>query len=308
METLRVSARLADGWRSHVDPSCLAGWQPERFALAHGETEVIAIGAGAPLLLLPPLPGWKEAWIGVAARLARSFRVITFDQRERFAGGDPWEEQLADLERVADAYAPGAAAVLGHSLGGALAQRWALRHPNRVAALVLSSSFARLESMPGHWRKRYVEQLTVLAGQRWLPEGIAAPLARSWARRGAWVYDSRCDERTLAFVRHAIRRVPVGLAAARVRQAMTHDTREALGALRCPTLVVTGELETAGAQSASDELCRLVPGAMRLVSPGVGHLHPISGAEWLADQVATWLSPCLRLGTAGVTVSPCAAE
>jgi len=295
-ETIRVGARLADGWRPHVDPAWLTGWQPERFALAHGETEVVAIGTGAPLLLLPPLPGWKEAWVGVAARLARSFRVITFDQRERFAGEDPWEEQLADLERIADAYAPGAAAVLGHSLGGALAQRWALRHPDRVAALVLSSSFARLESMPGQWRKRYVEQLAVLCGQRWLPERIAATLARSWAQRGAWVYDQKCDERTLAFVRHAIRRVPVGLAAARVRQAMTHDTRDALGALRCPTLIVTGELETPGAQAASDELARLIPGAVRMISPGVAHLHPISGAVWFADRVASWLSPCLRLG------------
>jgi len=308
MQPIRVSARLADGWRPHVDPACLLGWHPEPFALAHGDTEVVAMGAGAPLLLLPPLPGWKEAWIGVAARLARSFRVITFDQRERFAGDDPWEEQLADLERVASAYAPGAAAVFGHSLGGALAQRWALRHPDRVAALVLSSSFAALPSMPGQWRKRYVEQLTVLAGQRWLPEPLAASLARQWARRGAWVYDARCDERTLAFVRHAIRRVPVGLAAARVRQAMSHDTREALGALRCPTLVVTGELETPGVKAASDELCRLIPGATRLVSPGVGHLHPISGAAWLAERVATWLSPCLQLGVSGVTVPPCAAE
>ena len=261
-------------------------------------SDLVTMGAGAPLLLLPPLPGWKEAWIGVAARLARSFRVVTFDQREHFTSDDPWEEQLADLEQIADAFAPGQAAVFGHSLGGALAQRWALRHPDRVAALVLSSSFARVGTTRGQWRKRYLEQLGVLAAQRWLPDTFAEPLARSWARSGAWVYDERCDDRVLAFVRHAIRRAPLALCAARVRQAMSHDTREALGALRCPTLVVTGERESAWAVAAGDELCRLIPSARRLVAPGAAHLHPLSNPEWLAAEVSAWLSPCLRLGTA----------
>ncbi|MBI3538767.1 MAG: alpha/beta fold hydrolase, partial [Candidatus Eisenbacteria bacterium] len=166
------------------------------------------MGEGRPLLLVPPLPGYKEAWLALAPRLARTFRVITFDLRTRFAGRPSWNTLLADLERVADAFAPGPAIVLGHSLGGALAQRRALARPDRVAALVLSSAFARVAGTRGHWRKRYVEQARVLIGQRWLPEPIAARVARRDAARGAWVYDAACDERILAFMRHAIRRTP----------------------------------------------------------------------------------------------------
>jgi pimeloyl-ACP methyl ester carboxylesterase len=176
-------------------------------------------------------------------------------------------------------------------MGGALAQRWALRRPERVAALVLSSSFARVGG--GSWRRRYLEQPLVLAGQRLLPDAWAAAWSRALAARGAWVYDPRCDEPVLALVRHAIRRLPPALAAARVRQAFAHDTRAALGELRCPTLVVVGERETAWARSASEDLAARIHGAELRVSPGVGHLHPLSASQWLTEAIGDFLG---RLG------------
>ena len=287
---MHVAIRLTQGWQRRVDPAWLAGWRPEPFDLGDGTTEVVVTGQGPPLMLLPPLPGYKEAWIAVAGRLAKCFRVITFDQRARFAGPPTWAALLADLTRVADAFAPGAARVMGHSLGGALALRWALAQPGRVSALVLSSSFARVGSTRGHWRKRYLEQSLVLASQRWLPESLAAPAARAWASHGAWVYDRQCDERILAFVRHGIRGVPVAAGRRSVRLAFEHDLRAALLQISCPTLVVAGELETRWALEATQELVRLIPGAELRLSPGVAHLHQLSGAAWLADTVEGWLT------------------
>ncbi len=286
---MHVAARLAPGWERLVDPAWLAGWRPRPFDLGEGTTEVVVMGEGPPLLLLPPLPGYKEAWIAVAWRLARRFRVITFDLMARFSGPPSWAALLGDLARVADAFAPGAAVVVGHSLGGALAQRWALARPGRVAALVLSSSFPRVGSTRGQWRKRYIEQSLVLASQRWFPEALAAALARRLAARGAWVYDPRCDERILAFVRHGIRSVPLGLARERVRLAFTHDTRAELSRIAIPTLLIVGERETRWAREATDEMARLISGAEVRVSPGVAHLHPLSGAAWLVETVEGWV-------------------
>lgn len=297
---MHVAIRLADGWQRRVDPAWLSLWRPQAFDLGDGTTEVVAMGEGPPLLLLPPLPGYKEAWIAVAWRLAPRFRVITFDLRARFSGPPSWDALDADLERVADVWAPGAAVVVGHSLGGALAQRWALRRPERVAALVLSSSFARIGSTRGQWPKRYVEQTLVLASQRWLPEALAAPLARRLAARGAWVYDARCDDAILAFVRHGIRSVPLGLAGRRVRLAFAHDTRADLARIAAPTLLVVGEHETPWARAAKDELARLIPRAETRISPGVAHLHPLSGAAWLADAVEEWAGRWAAVPSAGV--------
>src|SRR5262245_52041454 len=225
---------LPPAWRATVDPTWLVGWESRSFALNDGATEVVAMGEGPTLLLLPPLPGYKEAFVGVAARLAQRHRVVTYDLRARFAGRPTWEALLADLERIVDAFAPGRSVVVGHSLGGALAQRWTLAHPERVSALVLSSTFARVWTPPGHWGRRYLEQPLVLAGQRWLPERWARPLARAHATHGAWVYDPECDARVLAFVRCGIRAVPISQATQSVRLATAHDTRDVIGQWRGP--------------------------------------------------------------------------
>jgi pimeloyl-ACP methyl ester carboxylesterase len=284
-----IGTHLPDGWRPLVDPAWLAGWEPVGFELPGGTTQVVAMGEGPPLVLVPPLPGFKEAFLGVAHLLAREFRVVTFDLRQRFDGRPSWEALVADLDRVTQAFAPGRPALLGHSLGGALAQRWALAHPEKTRALILSSSFPHVSGAPRHWFKRYLEQPIVLASQRFLPGASARAWAERFARRGAWVYDERCDERVRDFVGFGIRVLPYRVAFQCARLAMGHDTRGSLSRLRCPLLLVVGEREARWAREAHEEMARLLPHAERRVAPGVAHLHPLSSPRWLAETVAEWL-------------------
>jgi len=294
-----IAARLPDGWQSMIPSAWLDGWAPQTSPLSGGTTEIVIMGAGPTLVLLPPLPGYKEAFVGVASKLARRFRVVTFDLRIRFPNRPSWTVLLDDLDQIADSLGDEPLILAGHSLGGALAQQWALRNPSRVSALVLSSSFAHVGSVPGHGWKRYVEQPIVLAGQRWLPTSMARSQARNLARRGAWVYDPFCDEHILDFIRFAIRNVPVSLAGQSVRLALAHDTRATLGQLEHPTLSLVGERETRWARKAEEELAQLIDQAERRVAPGVGHLHPLSSPEWFSNTVTSyWNSVRSRTGTA----------
>ena len=285
-----IAAHLEGGWRQAADPAWLEGWEERAFDLPGGSTRMVVMGEGPPLLLLPPLPGFKEAYVACAFRLARRFRVVTYDLRSEFGGRPRWPTLLDDLRRVADAAAPGLAAVAGHSLGGALAQRFALAHPERVAGLVLSSSFARVATPRSQWRARFLEQPAVLAGLRFLPEARALAWAGRLAARGGWVFDPRCDRHVLGLVRHGVRHLSVGLALDRVRLAFEHDARADLPRLRCPALVLVGEREPVSFRSAAEELTRLIPRSRLLFSPGASHLHPLSNAEWFADTIGRWLS------------------
>jgi 3-oxoadipate enol-lactonase len=284
-----IGTHLPAGWRELVDPKWLEGWEPKAFELEGGTTQVVTMGQGPPLVLVPPLPGFKEAFLGVARRLARDFRVITFDLRARFAGRPSWSALVADLDRVLQAEAPGRVALLGHSLGGALAQHWALAHPGRARALILSSSFPRVSKAARHWSKRYLEQPVVLASQRFFPGPWARRLAAGYARRGVWVYDDRCNENVRDFVGYGIRVLPFRIAFQCVDLAMSHDTRAELAGLRCPVLLIVGEREAPWAHEAHQDLARRLPHAERRVAPGVAHLHPLSAPEWLAATVADWL-------------------
>jgi pimeloyl-ACP methyl ester carboxylesterase len=162
------------------------------------------------------------------------------------------------------------------------------RTPERVASLVLSSSFARVVTPGSHWRARYVDQPAVLAALRFLPEPRALAFA-SGSPRARLGVRSALRPHVLGLVRHSVRRVPVGMALERVRLAFRHDARADLPRIACPALVIVGERESAAYRDASAELARLIPRARLEISPGAGHLHPLSNPEWLADTMTAWL-------------------
>ncbi len=284
----RVAAPLASAWRAHVPAAWSDAWCPRAFDLGDGATEVVEIGDGPPLVLAPPVPGWKEAYVALAPRLARTFRVITFDARTDFGGAPSWAALERDLARIADALAPGRFVLFGHSLGGALAQRWAHAHPERVRGLVLSSTFARVAAGGPGRARRYLEQPAVLLALRALPERAAFALARRLARSSRWVFDPACDDAALAIVVRGIREASPSRVAPQLRLALAHDARAWLPALDLPALVVDGERDTPLACRGSDEIASLLPRATRATSPGAGHLHPLSGAEWLAERIEAW--------------------
>lgn len=99
-------------------------------------------GAGPAVALLHGLGGSAAFWPPRTGALAARYRLLMPDLRGHGASDKPpgpysitrWSE---DLLALLDALAVDSAVVLGSSLGGAVAQRFALDHPDRVVALVL---------------------------------------------------------------------------------------------------------------------------------------------------------------------------
>lgn len=116
------------------------------------------VGTGAiDLVMVPGLIShlevqWEQdpryrSWV---RRLASFARLILFDTRgcglsDRDVGDSTLDERLDDLLAVLDDAGSTRCAVLGFSVGGALAIQLAARHPQRVSSLVLCSSFASTE-------------------------------------------------------------------------------------------------------------------------------------------------------------------
>ena len=104
-------------------------------------------GSGDPLVLIMGLGGDLQGWALTAPALAKQFRVITYDNRgagRTSAPDKPYSiaGMADDLAALLDALKIDKAHILGYSMGGMIAQEFALKYPNRVNRLILLATSA----------------------------------------------------------------------------------------------------------------------------------------------------------------------
>lgn len=99
------------------------------------------LGHGEPLVLLHGLFGSADNWLGVAPRLAEKFQVYLVDLRNH--GQSPHAAEMsyplmaADVAEFFTTHDLESASVIGHSMGGKVAMRFALDFPARVKKLIV---------------------------------------------------------------------------------------------------------------------------------------------------------------------------
>jgi pimeloyl-ACP methyl ester carboxylesterase len=102
-------------------------------------------GAGEPLVLIAGLGYNSWMWHKMIPGLAKHFRVIAFDNRgvgESDKPAGPYTAQMLadDTAALMQSLGVARAAILGHSMGGFIAQAFALSYPERVSKLILSAT------------------------------------------------------------------------------------------------------------------------------------------------------------------------
>src|SRR6476660_5265811 len=119
---------------------------------------VTRAGSGAPLLMLPHVVGhFQLAWSSplfnrTYSQLAESFRLVQYDSRGHGMStrGLPealvFEDFMSDLETVMDGLELTRALLFGRLHYAKVAMRYAVRHPERVRALILWNPFLRTTS------------------------------------------------------------------------------------------------------------------------------------------------------------------
>lgn len=125
----------------------MSGLEITRIGLPTGVTLTVQLGgpeAAEAIILLHGFPESHRTWRSVAPELARDFRVIAPDQRGFAASDKPegvgqyrTERIVEDLIALADALGLKQFTLVGHDWGGAVAWLAALKHPERVARLVI---------------------------------------------------------------------------------------------------------------------------------------------------------------------------
>ncbi len=152
--------------------------------------------------------------------------------------------------------------LVGHSMGGVIAQEIALYHPEKICGLILVNTFA-------HLRPKHASEWLYF-GLRYLTVNFQSPVkqAELVARR---VFPHPEQE---WLRKEAVRRIltvdPVIYRSA-MRELFRFDSRSNLKNLSMPVLVITGEGDTTIRMDEQAELVKLVSGARQVVIPGGGH-------------------------------------
>src|SRR5512137_315754 len=99
-------------------------------------------GQGDPVLLIMGLGYTLDMWYRTVPVLSRHYRTITFDNRgvgrsDVPAGPYPIPVMAADAAAVMDSAGVTRAHVFGVSMGGMIAQEFALQYPERTRSLIL---------------------------------------------------------------------------------------------------------------------------------------------------------------------------
>jgi pimeloyl-ACP methyl ester carboxylesterase len=244
-----------------------------------GDTELYyeVHGEGPPFLFLPATDAPGAVWsFFQVPEFSRDHRVILCDQRgtgkSRTRSQDFTTARMAaDAAALLDHLGARGAIVLGHSIGGRVAQLLALDHPGAVKKLILASTGAQ-------------------TGQKGIPiqmcvgmveKGYHAYLRDHCYSVGfgkAYVANHRDKIEEFLKVRLAAP-APLETHLRIVAARSYHDTSARLKDIRQPTLVIAGDEEDHGSSTgiahlaSSQMLAREIPGASMILLPGEGHYY-----------------------------------
>lgn len=158
--------------------------------------------------------------------------------------------------------------LLGHSIGGMLAQDFVARHPGRVRTLVLSATTAAFGSRDGEFQKQFVaERLAPLDAGRTVPE-----LAREFVPD---LVGSAASPNAVPAAIAAMSQVPEATYREAIRCLATFDARETLGRIAVPALLVAGEEDRNAPAPTMRRMSEKMQDACYVELAGTGHLAPL---------------------------------
>ena len=226
-------------------------------------------GEGPPLLLVSGLGGAAAYWLPNIPAFAAKHRVIVHDHRGMGQSTHSKirysvDQMTDDLVRLMDHLRIDRAHLVGHSTGGAIGQTLAATRPERLASLVIYSSWTKADP----FFKRIFEARRTL-----LTTAGAAAYVRStavflypdwWVNRNTALLDEREKVTIPSFP-------ALEIVASRIDAIVAFDRTADLARITAPTLVICAKDDILTPPYFSEELARRIPGAkLQLLDRG-GH-------------------------------------
>lgn len=229
---------------------------------------------GKDLILIHGAGGNHLHWPAALRRLPGA-RVYAIDLpghgRSDGPGRTAIEDYADDVVGFMDGVGLGQAILVGHSMGGAIAQTVALRYPERVAGLVLIGTGARLRVSP------------------LLLEGILQNFQGVLDLMDEWAWGPGTPPELVERGRRMMARVAPQVLWGDFAACDRFDVRDQVGEIRAPTLAITGSEDRMTPPKFGLWLQEHIPNAHFVQIDGAGHMVMLEKPEQVAALVRKWL-------------------
>jgi pimeloyl-ACP methyl ester carboxylesterase len=246
-------------------------------------------GEGAPLVLISGLgyPAWE--WHKMVPYLTGQFQVITFDNRgvgqsDKPAGPYTASMLAADVAGLLDALGIEKAVIMGHSMGGFIAQAFALEHPQRLSKLILcSTNFGGPHHVP-----ITAQSMAVLSDVTNDPvvrfkNGLVVSTAPGFAEAHPEVIQEWLEWRLTNPMDWASYQAQMAIGLGLLAEAASFEHK--LSQISAPTLILFGAHDKVVPPANADLMAGKIGGSRVAILPDAGHFFPIEAPTAAAQAV-----------------------
>lgn len=223
-----------------------------------------------PLILIHGAGGTRLHWPPELRRLPDR-RVLAVDLPGHGQSEGPSCPTVADfaaaLVSLLDALSIRQVIIGGHSMGGAIAQTFALDYPDRAAGLILVGTGARLRVAPQ------------------ILDGVKADFAGTVDTIIQWSFSPTAPKTLTRPARQRLLEVKPEVLLSDYAACNAFDAMTRVNQITCPTLVLVGSDDKMTPEKYSRYLVEQIAGAQMRVFPGAGHMLPLERAAEMTPAV-----------------------
>jgi 3-oxoadipate enol-lactonase len=246
-----------------------------------------ALGAGPTVLMLHGVDGGHLAFAPQVETLASSgFRAVAWNMPGygRSAPIEPYTFKglAASCIALIEGLRCGEATLVGHGMGGMVAQEVVARRPELVSKLVLCGTAPSFRETEADWQRDYIDsRMAPLDAGQGMAQ-LAQMLVPQWIGPGALPEGVQLAQHCMAQVNPSTYR--------RALQALpTFDRRADLPRIHVPTLLLAGEHDRSTPPAVMQAMARQIRGSTYLEMRGIGHLQNLEAPDEFDAAVLNFL-------------------
>ena len=243
-------------------------------------------GNGPPVTLIHGVGSYLESWDAVIAAIGGGYRFLRYDLRghgesQKLPGPYSLDNFVDDLASLMDARGIEMTHLAGFSLGGLIAQAFALAHPDRLRSLTLISTVAGRTDAEKAAVRRRAKTLAEKGAGTHLTEAVDRWFTAEFIAARPDVLEERR--------RRSLNNDPDCYAAA-YRVLAEYDLADRLPEIKTPTLVMTGENDVGSTPRMAELIADRIPDSQLHIFPRLKHSVLLEAP----DQVAAQMKPFLE--------------